>query len=341
MRDHLDRLTIAMSDADIDALMLGRPGNARWVSGADTLWLSGTRPFAPGCVVIRRPGSVHLLSVTDLGVPADVVPAGHLFSISWNPVNLMSALAAIPGLGTAARIGVDSINPMMEQLLQATFPQASFVDGETLLRTVRRVKSDADVDGIRAAVRLAEDCLGAVLDELVPGIRERELVGVFEERMAAGGVTTPAFEGTFVAADGDPRTLVSDRPLAAGNLVHLRGGVLRDGWEGSLSRTAVCGSDPSDAQRAAFVAWRAALDTVLERCGPGVSVKELRGAAPGVTVDGVGMGHEELADSDGLEPGMVLAVEGLVDTVLGSETVVVTPSGHELLTTHPHPLAGA
>ena len=111
----------------------------------------------------------------------------------------MSALAAIPGLGTAARIGVDSINPMMEQLLQATFPQASFVDGETLLRTVRRVKSDADVDGIRAAVRLAEDCLGAVLDELVPGIRERELVGVFEERMAAGGVTTPAFFGNRTA----------------------------------------------------------------------------------------------------------------------------------------------
>ena len=53
---------------------------------------------------------------------------------------------------------------------------------------------------------------------------------------------------SFVVADGSPRTLVSDRAIAAGDLVHLRGGVLRDGWEGWLSRTTVCADDPSDAR---------------------------------------------------------------------------------------------
>ena len=54
--------------------MLGRPDNARWVTGAESLWVSGTRPFAPGCVVVREPASVHLLSITDEGVPPDVTP---------------------------------------------------------------------------------------------------------------------------------------------------------------------------------------------------------------------------------------------------------------------------
>ena len=344
MRAHLDRLTDAMERDGVDALLLGRPANGRWVTGAVSLWLAGSRAFAPSCVVVREPASVHLLSGTDDGVPADVVPATNLFPISWNPANLMGALAAIPGMNDATRIGVDSITPTMEHMLGATFPRAAFVDGESLLRSVRRVKSDADVAGIRSAVTLAEECLGAVLDALAPGVRERELVGVFEERMATRGTTTPAFEGTFVVAETPPRSLVSDRELAAGDLVHLRGGVLRDGWEGWLSRTAVCGAEPSDPQRAAFAEWSAAMDAALAACVPGTTVAALRGAGkPGlgkrVTVDGVGMGHEDLADADVLEPGMVLAIEVGAGTVVGSETVLVTSTGVGVLTGSPHPLA--
>jgi Xaa-Pro aminopeptidase len=338
MRDHLDLLTTAMADSGTDVLMLGRPGNARWVTGAETLWVSGTRAFAPGCVVVRQPASVHLLSGTDRDVPADVVPPSNLFPITWNPMTLMGALAAIPGVTSATRIGVDSITPMMEQLLGATFPNAMLVDGESLLRHVRRVKSSADVAAIRAAVALAEECMRATIDALAPGVRERELVGVFDEHMASRGVSTPAFEGTFVVADGSPRALVTDRVIEAGDLVHLRAGVLRDGWEGWLSRTAVCGAEPSDEHRRAFGAWKAVLDAALATCRPGTSVGDVRSAA-GVTVDGVGMGHEELADGDVLEPGMVISVEATVDDVLGSETALITPLGHELLTTLPHPLA--
>jgi Xaa-Pro aminopeptidase len=227
----------------------------------------------------------------------------------------------------------------MEQLLGATFPNAQFVDGESVVRGVRRVKSGADVDAIRAAVDLAEDCLGRVLDAAAPGVRERELVGVFEARMASHGVSTPAFEGAFVVADGTARSLVTDRALAAGDLVHLRGGVLREGWEAWLSRTTVCGTAPSAAQRRAFASWRDAMDAALARCRPGATVGDVRRAATRATVDGVGMGHEELADGDGLEPGMVLAVEVTADEVLGSEVVVVGDGACTLLTRTAHPLA--
>ena len=255
MREHLDLLVPALAVADIDVLLLGRAANARWVSGADALWLSGTRPFAPGCVVVREPLGVHLLSTTDDGVPADVVPFDHLFPISWNPVNLMAALAAVPGLAGARRIGVDSMTPTMAQLLAATFPDAELVDGEVVLRAVRRVKSPSDVAAIRAAVELAEECLRRVLEAAIPGVTERALVGIYDEHMAARGVSTPAFEGSFVAVNGTPRTLAGDRPLERGDLVHLRAGVLRDGWEGWLSRSTVCGEGPSGRQHAGFDHW--------------------------------------------------------------------------------------
>ena len=186
MRDHLDLLTRAMADSDTDVLMLGRSGNSRWVTGAESLSLSGTRPFAPGCVVVREPASVHLLSNTDEGVPPTSRPR-DLFPISWNPMNLMGALAAIPGVPEATRIGVDSITPTMEQLLGATFPNGRLVDGESLIRAVRRVKSNADVDGIRAAIHSPKRACARRSTQLAPGVRERELVGVFEEHMAAHG----------------------------------------------------------------------------------------------------------------------------------------------------------
>jgi len=200
--DGLTRALDEMAQQDVDVLVLGREGNARFVSGATRLWLAGTRPFAPGCVVVRETGAVHLLSVTDFGVPADI-PSERLYPMSWNPVRIMTEVAAIPGVSNARRIGVDGLTPLFEQLFTATFPDAQIADGEAVMRAARRTKSAAEVDRIRDAITVAEDALGAAIDALQPGVREVELKGAFEERMCVRGTTTPAFEGAFCVVDED------------------------------------------------------------------------------------------------------------------------------------------
>src|SRR5207244_11238494 len=121
-----DRALQTMADHDVDALILGKEANARYVSGARRLWLAGARAFAPGCVLVRETRAVHLLSVTDDGVPPDI-PVEHLYPITWNPANLFARLAAIPGLPAAQRIGVDGLTPLMETMLTATFPSAELI----------------------------------------------------------------------------------------------------------------------------------------------------------------------------------------------------------------------
>ena len=198
----LPRALDEMARQNVDVLLLGREGNARFVSGATRLWLAGTRPFAPGCVVVRETGEVHLMSVTDFGVP-DGIPPSSLYPMSWNPVNIMGAVDAIPGVSDARRIGVDGLTPLFEQLFTATFPGAHLADGEAVMRAARRVKSAREIESIRAAVSVAEDALGAAIHALQPGVREVELKGAFEERMCVRGTTTPAYEGAFCVVDGE------------------------------------------------------------------------------------------------------------------------------------------
>jgi Xaa-Pro dipeptidase len=249
-------------------------------------------------------------------------------------MNLVGAVAAAPGVAEARRVGVDGMTPLFEQLLAAMMPGAELVDAEAVLRDARRVKSSDDIGAIRAAVTVAEDAMGAATEAFTPGVRERELKGVFEQRMAEQGVTTPAFEGTFCVADAGrtPRTLTTDRQLVDGDLVHLRAGVLRDGWEAWLARTWPCGDAP---RVTPDTLARTTLAGVIRECRAGVGVGALQAAAPGVAVDGIGMGHEELADHDVLEAGMVLGIEVLADGMLVGDMLLVTSVEPETLTTFP------
>lgn len=337
MPEHLGRTLSAMADAGIDALILGRDANARFVSGADRLSLNGTRAFAPGCVVVRATGKVHLMSTTDSGIPGDIAH-DQLYAMSWNPMTIAGNVAAIPGLADATTIGVDGMTPMMEAILGGVLPGAELVDGEALLRSVRRPKSSADLDGIRTAVGVAEQCVASVIGAVAPGVTERALLGRFEARMGELGVTTPAFEAATCAAGAMPRSIVTDRALRTGGLVHLRGGVLVDGWEGILARTrsvdGTTGPQTAAGERAA-----AALGDAIAACRPGEVIGDLRGRAEVTAVEGVGLGHEELADDDVLQASDVVYVEVFVDQVLLGDVVHVTEHGPEILTTSPLDLA--
>jgi Xaa-Pro dipeptidase len=300
--EHRERVRAAMDAADVDLLVLGREANARYVSGANRLWLAGTRPFAPSCVLVGATGALHLLNVTDDGVPSDI-PRAHLYPISWNPANLVAAVAAAADGVAVRRIGVDGMSPLFALLFRGAFPDAELVDGEALLRAVRRIKSVEDVAAIRDAVAVTEAALATVRDAARPGVDAVTLAGVFEERMGALGVTTPAF---------DPDITVD------GTRVSARVGVERDGWEGTVTQTWPDGDEARDAVRGA-----------LDGLRPGARVADV--TARGVTLEGVGLGHEVLQADDVLAPGMVVLVGAARGGARWAEPVWLGDRGPERL----------
>jgi Xaa-Pro aminopeptidase len=312
-----------MARDGVDALVLGREANARVVSDASRLWLAGTRAFAPGCVVVREPPSVHLLANSNAGF--EHFPPEQLYPITWNPERLVGALHAIPGLSTARRVGVDGMSPGLRALLAAIAPEAELIDAGTIFSQLWPIPSPERLAGVTKAAEIARAGLVAMAAALRDGARARAVRGICAEGLGGLGVTTPEFEAVAAPIDGGTSTwLPPERLLGAGELVTLRAGALYDGWEASLARTYVVG-DPSVEQPPPD-GWA----DLVALCRPRVSVGVLRDFD--AVVYGAGHGVEPYDDDLVLQAGMVFAVELHEGGSLRQDVLHVTDTGAVSLT---------
>lgn len=348
-----------MAAHDLDVLVLGRQANVRYVTGAPQLWVAGTRPFGPTCVLVRKTGAIHLLSTWDEGVPEDI-PHENLYGISWNPMNTMSALQRIEGAATARRVGTDALSPVFAQLLPTAFPNAELVDGELAMRAARRIKTPEEIAALRESVTVAESALAAAVAELRPGITEQALAGILLEALAAGGVSTPSNQDVaWVTSPEHPwRRVNGDGRVQDGDLVAFSAGVLAGGYIGEVGRTwPVGGARDAAGVQALYQRWDGLWDKLIAACRPGAGAGELLAAyqaagepePPMPVARGLGMGFDppvvskhlpRTAGDERLEPGMVLAVTGYVweegvGAVFGREAVLITADGPEVLTASP------
>jgi Xaa-Pro dipeptidase len=313
----------AMERSGIDALILGREASARAVSGANRLWLTGTRAFAPTCVVVGSTGAVNLLANSNDGF--EEFPPERLYSISWNPETMLAALAAVPGLADARTVGVDGMSPGVYQLLRQLLPDATFVDAGPILAELWSVHSPEKITGVHEAARVSRAGLLAMAEGLRDGVRARVLRGICAETFAEFGVTTPAFEAVAAPIDGGASTwLPPERLLGAGEHVALRAGALRNGWEASLARTFVVADLPIEQPPPDD--W----DQAIALCRPGVRVGQLRDLD--TVVYGAGRGVEPYEDELELELGMVFALELHQGNRLHQDVVHLADDGLHVLT---------
>ncbi|GAC1311625.1 MAG: M24 family metallopeptidase [Acidimicrobiales bacterium] len=336
--DRHRRLLAAMGEDGLDALILGRPANIAFASGARQLWTAGARPFGPGCVVVAATGRVHLLSVWDEGVPAEI---GHddLYGLSWNPANLLKDLQAIEGLSGCRSVATDGLSPGFRQFLAAIAPEAQVVDGGPALRRAREPKSVDEIACIETAAAVAEAALAAMVDALGPGITERGLRAVYAETVARLGSPTPPSEAVA--------TVVGPAGAASGDVVALHPGAMYAGYEAGIGRSwHVPGSRVRpDAVARAELAHRR-LEALVGSCIAGASGDDLLAACHGAggrtTAEplamGLGLGVEAPVISTGiggheiLRAGQVLLVQAGAGELVERETVLVTDGAPQVLT---------
>ncbi|SPM36799.1 Xaa-Pro aminopeptidase [Mycobacterium rhizamassiliense] len=350
-----DRALAEMDKHGLDILVLGRQANIRYVTGAPQLWIAGTRPFGPMCVLVRATGDIYLNSTDDEGVPEEI-DHDHLYGLAWNPMTLIDVLKKVDGAEAAMRVGTDAITPTFAALLPEAFPNAELVDAEPAMRAARRIKTPDEIAAMDSALRIAEHGLATAVGQLAPGVSERTLAGVMMEAMAAGGVSTPATQdAAWVTSREQPwhRGGAEARP---GDLVAFAAGALANGYVAEVGRTWPVG-DVSGDTRKLFARSNALYDKMLAACRPGASTRDLLAAyeaagepvPPMPVAHGLGLGFDPpvvsetllaAGELDQLEAGMVLALTGYVwrqgiGAVFRRDTVHVTADGVDVLTGSP------
>jgi Xaa-Pro dipeptidase len=351
-----------MGTHDLDILVLGRQANIRYVTGAPQLWIAGTRPFAPMCVMVRATGDIYLNSTDDEGVPEEI-GHDHLYGLAWNPMTLIDVLKKVDGAEAALRVGTDAITPTFAALLPEAFPNAELVDAEPAMRAARRIKTADEIATMGPALRIAEHGLAVALAELRPGVSEQTLAGAMMEAMAAGGVSTPATQdAAWVTSPEHPwRRADAQGEVRSGDLVAFAAGALAGGYVAEVGRTWPSGDVTANSVdgevRNLFGRSNTLYDNMLGACRSGAPTHDLLAAyaaagellPPMPVAHGLGLGFDPpvvsevlwaAGEHDRLETGMVLAITGYVwqqgiGAVFRRDTVHITDSGAEVLSTSP------
>jgi Xaa-Pro aminopeptidase len=230
-----------------------------------------------------------------------------------------------------------------------------------VVEALRAIKDDEEIAAIRTACAITDSGFTAVLATLRPGVTEREVAWSLWTTMREGGAEALAFDSivAFGPHSAIPHHQPTDRALSVGDLVKLDFGARYAGYHADMTRTVVVGKP-----QAWQVELHQAVATVQQACrratvpgassdGLGILAREQVEAAGYPLVHGLGHGvglavHEEpfltpISTSGALaermcvtvEPGIYLPDRGGVRI---EDTVVVTRSGNDPLTTSPREL---
>jgi Xaa-Pro dipeptidase len=191
-------------------------------------------------------------------------------------------------------------------------------------------------------------------DALTPGITERELLGVYDERIASLGSPMPPSESVcFATPSSGPvefRHMASGRPIGDGELVVLAPGALYAGYEAGLARTRVAGKVSTPVSDLASRCARG-MDSLIAACRPGNTGADIYRAWENAgnpesvvpLAHGLGLGAEPpliglgRGSSATIAEGMVLSVQSWVSEegvggCLERATVHIQSSGPSKLT---------
>ncbi|MDF1607678.1 Xaa-Pro peptidase family protein [Hoeflea sp. YIM 152468] len=361
----LARAQAAIADAGLDGLFLTTEPEIRYFTGFLTrFWLSPTRPW--------------FLLVPSTGKPVAVVPAiGRECLLntwlddvrSWDSpqpedegVSLLAATMR-EVLGDNARIGIPEgpethlRMPLGDfRRLRAALPNVEFTDATAVIRTLRMVKSAAEVKKIAHACAIVSDVFDALPAMLSAGMSEIEIFRRFKIVCLERGIDDVDYlvGGAGPGGYTDIISPPSPRRAGAGDILMLDTGAIFDGYFCDFDRNFAFGHAPAEAEKA-YAALLEATGAGLQSARPGATCADLYRAMQSVLDkdfpggSGVGrMGHGlgmqltewpsiTLRDETVLQPGMVLTLEPSVELTDGrmmvhEDNLVVTADGSALLT---------
>ncbi|WP_327085849.1 aminopeptidase P family protein [Nonomuraea sp. NBC_01738] len=325
-------LAALLPERGVPALLVTSLVNVRYLTGLDS---------SNAAVLVREDGTATLATDSryiDMtgGLGVEVVEASDV-----------AGALATRGMGIEA-----------EAMTVAAFRRLddTILPLDPLVELLRAVKDESEIDLLRTACAISDQAFADISGNIRPGVTERELARVLENRMIELGADKIAFDSIVASGENGavPHHTPTSRELRKGDLVTFDFGANYRGYHADITRTVSLG-EPAAWQREIYDLVAAAQKAGREALTPGASAKDVDGAARSIIAaaghaehfrHGLGHGvgleiHEEpflgpsrtgrLEDRVPItvEPGVYLPGQGGVRI---EDTLVTRDGGPELLT---------
>ena len=256
----LSRCREIMAERGIEVLVESDPSNMNYLTGYDgwsfqyaqaiVVTLEDTEPFWIG-----RGVDVAGARLTTFLPEQNIIewPDHLVDNADSHPMAFVGEQLVAHGLGKKT-IGIERDNyfftPRCRDALQATMPDARFIDARRLVGWLRLVKSDAEIKVMAEAARITERIMTTFFDVVRPGIREAEAIAEIYRAQATG---TPEYCGGYCCVaplmptgegTSTPHMTWSDRKFVTGEATYLETAGVRYRYHVPMVRAVHLGPAP-------------------------------------------------------------------------------------------------
>jgi Xaa-Pro aminopeptidase len=291
----LQRAQNLMRSQNLDGILLMSEPEVRYFSGFHTLfWLSPTRPwflFIPiegkPIAIIPEIGAALMREtwIEDIRTWSAPSPDDDGISLLLDLLSPLSnqggRLGIMKGHETSLRMPLADYERLM-----ASLPGLNLVDATHLVRSLRMVKSEAEIEKIAHICTIASNAFSRANEIFYEGQPFAETFRAFRmECLAQGADDVPYLAGgADIGGYQDIISPPSQRLLQKGDILMLDTGATFDGYYCDFDRNYAIGKDDKLSRRAHDTLWRAT-QAGLAAAKPGATCRELFQAMNGVITD--------------------------------------------------------
>lgn len=281
-----------MSDMGFDLVLVSDPANINYLTGyncwsftqVQVLLVPATGDMLFFLREIDAAGAVlttHLAETQVLSYPERYVEHPDIHPMDWVAEVMRDHGVAHGTLAIESDSNFFTVRS--NEALRRGLPEAHIVDARKIVNWVRAVKSDAEVDKIRTAGRIAHRVMARALEVIEPGVRQCDVAaeiyatGIRGLSDAGGDYTAaPPFLPTGATA-GVPHMTFSDAPFVSGEATTLELSGCYQRYHAPLARTIFLGEPPKRLADMADIVDEGA-NAALATVRPGVRCEDVEAA---------------------------------------------------------------
>jgi Xaa-Pro aminopeptidase len=335
-----------MREANLDALLVWKDENVRYLTGLRAQIISGKSALLNGSLLLEEGSPILLISGGDLEraqntmtwiddlYPIPILEARGLIRGAFE--NTLLPLLRKHGLESKT-VGIDECSYIQIEEFARLLPDLDLVDGDSVMQRARIIKFPEEIALMEEAAAIAEAVTESALKAVAPGVRETEVAGEAMRTLYRLGGEMAHVSTPFVASGehmSPPTRFCSDKIIREGDLVFIDIGAMWSGYFGDMGRTTVCGK-PRRRQQEIYTAVYEGLQAGTQAMQAGNTNDDVARAIVDAAAShglqdnfislfighGVGIGSNEPpyvgetlpgAETVTLEEGMIFALEPLI-----------------------------